>query len=88
MSRKGMSCDNARREGFFGLLKREFFHCRDWGGWSAPDFMAELNRWLHWFRPAARRSAWAGGLRTGTAGSSATRCRMYKKTSAVPVSHR
>lgn len=25
MSRKGMSCDNARAEGFFGLLKQEFY---------------------------------------------------------------
>ena len=60
MSRKGMSCDNARMEGLFGLLKREFFHCRDWGGWSAPDFMAELNRWLHWFRAgrASQRLGW------------------------------
>lgn len=50
MSRKGMSCDNARMEGFFGLLKREFFHARDWSGWDGGGFMAELNRWLHWFR--------------------------------------
>ena len=32
MSRKGRSCDNARAEGFFGLLGREFFHDRDWIG--------------------------------------------------------
>ena len=50
MSRKGASPDNARMEGFFGLLKSEFFHSRDWEGWDAWDFMAELNRWLHWFR--------------------------------------
>ena len=50
MSRKGTSPDNARMEGFFGLLKSEFFHGRDWEGWDARDFMAELNRWLHWFR--------------------------------------
>ena len=28
MSRKGRSCDNARMEGFFGTLKREFFRGR------------------------------------------------------------
>lgn len=50
MSRKGCSPDNARMEGFFGLLKSEFFHCGDWSGWGAGDFMAELNRWMHWFR--------------------------------------
>lgn len=32
MSRKGMSCDNARAEGFFGLLKQEFYYPRDWSG--------------------------------------------------------
>lgn len=50
MSRKGTSGDNARAEGFFGLLKCEFFHARDWGSWSLGDFMAELGRWLRWFR--------------------------------------
>lgn len=50
MSRKGMGGDNARAEGFFGLLKCEFFHARDWGGWSLGDFMAKLDRWLRWFR--------------------------------------
>lgn len=50
MSRKGRSPDNARMEGFFGTLKREFFHARDWSGWDAGDFMAELHRWLKWFR--------------------------------------
>lgn len=29
MSRRGTSGDNARAEGFFGLLKCEFFHARD-----------------------------------------------------------
>lgn len=50
MSRKGTGGDNARAEGFFGLLKCEFFHARDWGGWSLGDFMAELDHWLRWFR--------------------------------------
>lgn len=50
MSRKGRSGDNARMEGFFGTLKSEFFHGRDWSGWDAGGFMVELNRWLHRFR--------------------------------------
>ena len=50
MSRKGSSPDNARAEGFFGLLKSEFFHNGDWAGVDAGGFMVELNRWLHWFR--------------------------------------
>lgn len=50
MSRKGASCDNARMEGFFGLLKQEFFYSRDWEGEDAWSFMADLNAWLHAFR--------------------------------------
>ena len=50
MSRKGTSGDNARAEGFFGLLKCEFFHGRDWRGWSLEDFMGALDGWLRWFR--------------------------------------
>lgn len=50
MSRKGMSCDNARAEGFFGLLKQEFFYSADWTGVSREDFMRELDRWMRWFR--------------------------------------
>lgn len=36
MSAKGCSPDNAAMEGFFGLLKREFWHGRDWSGWAPP----------------------------------------------------
>lgn len=50
MSRKGRSCDNARMEGFFGTLKSEFFHSRDWEGVDRDGFMVELHRWLKWFR--------------------------------------
>ena len=50
MSRKGASCDNARAEGFFGLLKQEFFYSRDWEGVGAGEFMAELDAWMRWFR--------------------------------------
>lgn len=50
MSRKGNSGDNARAEGFFGLLKCEFFHGRDWRGWGLGDFMAELDGWMSWYR--------------------------------------
>ena len=50
MSRKGRSCDNARAEGFFGLLKQEFFHGRDWSGVGAGEFSAALDEWMRWFR--------------------------------------
>ena len=36
-------------EGFFGTLKSEFFHGRDWSEIDADGFMVELNRWMHWF---------------------------------------
>ena len=50
MSRKGASGDNARAEGFFGLLKQEFFYAADWTGASVEDFMGELDAWMRWFR--------------------------------------
>ena len=50
MSRKGASGDNARAEGFFGLLKQEFFYVADWDGASRDDFMRELDGWTRWFR--------------------------------------
>ena len=50
MSRKGRSGDNARAEGFFGLLKQEFFHPRDWRGAGLAGFMSELDAWMRWFR--------------------------------------
>ena len=34
MSAKGCSPDNAAMEGFFGLLKKEFWHGRDWSDWT------------------------------------------------------
>ena len=50
MSRKGTSPDNARAEGFFGLLKNEFLRCRDWEGVGAAEFVAELDAWMGWYR--------------------------------------
>ena len=50
MSRKGRSCDSARAEGFFGLLKREFFHGGDWSGVGVGEFSAALDEWMRWFR--------------------------------------
>lgn len=46
MSRKGRSPDNAACEGFFGNLKNEFFHGRDWSGWTAEAFMELLDGWM------------------------------------------
>ena len=57
MSRKGRSCDNARMEGFFGTLKSEMLHPRDWSGCALGDFMAEVDRWMRWFREGRRSQA-------------------------------
>lgn len=49
MSRKGHSPDNAAAEGFFGRLKNEFFHGRDWRGVTAEGFMELLDDWLRFY---------------------------------------
>ena len=50
MSRKGRSPDNARREGFFGRLKIEFFYGCDWAGVSIGEFIEMLDAHLKWYR--------------------------------------
>ena len=48
MSRLGHSPDNAACEAFSGRLKVEMFEERDWSGWSAGEFVAELGRYIDW----------------------------------------
>ncbi len=43
---QGHQPDNAACEGFFGNLKNEFFHGRDWSGWTAEAFMELLDGWM------------------------------------------
>lgn len=50
MSRKGRSPDNARAEGFFGTLKQEFFHNRDWTGVTYEEFAERLDAYIVWYR--------------------------------------
>lgn len=61
MSRKGRSPDNAACEGFFGRLKNEFFHGRDWSKVSSEEFMRMLNEWLCYYRDERLRSFKEGG---------------------------
>ena len=61
MSRKGHSPDNAAAEGFFGRLKVEFFHGRDWRGVSAERFAAELAEWIRWYREGRLKAFDEGG---------------------------
>ena len=48
MSAKGCSADNAAAEGFFGRLKQEFYHRRDFTGTTTDRFMAALDEYLTW----------------------------------------
>ena len=50
MSAKGCSPDNARAEGFFGTLKNEFLHFRDWSGVGAAEFSERLDAYLRYYR--------------------------------------
>ena len=50
MSAKGCSPDNAACEGFFGRLKNEFFHYRDWRGVSLAEFCERLDAYLAYYR--------------------------------------
>lgn len=49
MSKKGCSPDNAAMEGFFGLLKKEFFYGRDWKSVGAELFIAKLDEWIRYY---------------------------------------
>ena len=50
MSAKGCSPDNAACEGFFGRLKNEFFHYRDWEGVTLAGFADRLDAYLRYYR--------------------------------------
>lgn len=60
MSRKGMSCDNARAEGFFGPLKQEFYYARGWTGTTLGEFAGPLDAWMEWYRSGriSQRLGW------------------------------
>lgn len=69
MSRKGHSPDNAACEGFFGRLKVEFFRGRDWSGWTAERFAAELASYIAWYREGRLKAfREGGGTACGTIG--------------------
>ena len=60
MAAKGCSPDNAAMEGFFGLLKREFWHGRDWSGWTPARFIEELGGWIGRYNTERRSDALGG----------------------------
>lgn len=47
-------------EGFFGLLKKEFWHGRDRSDWTPARFIEELGGWIGRYN-AERRSDALGG---------------------------
>ncbi len=49
MSKKRCSPDNSAMEGFFGRLKNEFFHHRDWSGVTIPEFCRMLDAYLRYY---------------------------------------
>ena len=49
MPKKGCSPDNSAMEGFFGRLKNEFFHHRDWSGVTIPEFCQMLDAYLRYY---------------------------------------
>ena len=48
-------------EGFFGRLKVEFFHGRDWSGWTAEEFAAALGGYLRWYQEGRLKAFDEGG---------------------------
>lgn len=56
MSRKGCSPDSSRCEGFFGRLKIEFFHGRDWSRVTTEEFAGMLDSYLRWYREVGIKS--------------------------------
>lgn len=61
MSRKACCPDNARAEGFFGTLKREFYHQRDWSGATPEEFIRELGAYIEWYRSGRLKAFREGG---------------------------
>ena len=48
-------------EGFFGLLKKEFWHGRDWSDWTPPArFIEELGGWIGRYNTERRSDALGG----------------------------
>ena len=49
MSKKGCSPDNPACEGFFGHLKTEMFYGRNWDEYTLPEFIQEVDTYMHWY---------------------------------------
>ena len=47
-------------EGFFGLLKKEFWYGRDWSEWTPAHFIEELGGWIGRYDTERRSDALGG----------------------------
>ena len=47
-------------EGFFGLLKKEFWYGRDWSDWTPASFIEELGGWIGRYNTERRSDALRG----------------------------
>lgn len=48
MSKKGYGPDDSAMEGFFGRLKTEMLHGRDWSGVTIEKFVREMDAYIGW----------------------------------------
>jgi len=55
MSRKGCSPDNSRMEGFFGTMKNEMFHGRDWSVATLEDLEQGIDEYMRWHNEKRRK---------------------------------
>ena len=60
MSRKGCSPDNSRMEGWFGTMKTEMFHGRDWSGATLDDLEAAIHSYIGWHNSRRRKRSLGG----------------------------
>jgi transposase InsO family protein/transposase-like protein len=60
MSKKGCSPDNAACEGSFGIMKREFFHNKNWDNTTYEEFVVVLDDWIDWFNKERSKPALNG----------------------------
>ena len=44
--RRGCSPDDSAKEGFFGRMKNEMFHGRDWGGVTIEVLIARIGEYI------------------------------------------
>lgn len=84
MSRKGCCPDNARAEGFFGSLKEEFYHGRDWS--ATPP--ARFNAVVQGRQAQGLPRGGPDGVRYDHGPQEAARLRRLGGPSGLPHSHR